>query len=65
MNKTLLGKLTERHYYDQSLTVSNHGDEFMLNGVMHEMILLREDAKNLMQPRPEAVANLLRMVRKM
>jgi len=35
----------------------------MLTGLSYEMGVLRNAAKDLLQPRPEAVANLLRMAR--
>jgi hypothetical protein len=35
----------------------------MLAGFSKEMYALREDAKDLMQPRQEAISNLLKMAR--
>ena len=62
MNKTLHKKLTGKHPYGHMPVAYANGDE-MLTGLSYEMGVLRNAAKDLLQPRPEAVANLLRMAR--
>ena len=63
MNKTLHKKLTGKHYYEHTQTLMySKGDE-LLAGFSHEMYALREDTKDLMQPRQEAITNLLKMAR--
>ena len=61
MNKTLHSKLTEKHLYYHTPTLAYANDE----GMMQEMSILREAAKDLLKPRPQAVANLLRMAREL
>ena len=62
MDKTLHKKLTE-NTYGRTKTLAAPGGEDMRSGALHEMYLLREAARDLLRPRPEAVANLLRMAR--
>ena len=62
MDKTLHRKLTEKHLYAYTPAITcNDGEMHM--GLVHEVNMLREAAKDLMQPRPEAVANILRMAK--
>ena len=71
MNKTLHRKLTEKHQNPYTPTVSGfNGDDRLtiapawLNvGLGHEMNILSEAAKDLLQPRPEAIARLLKMAK--
>ncbi len=60
MHKTLHKKLTEKQLYSQSKAylLSNDG-----GSVLEDRDLLREIAKDLLQPRPQAIANLLKMAR--
>lgn len=63
MNKTLHKKLTEKHLYKRtpSLAYYNGDDSQSSVDMAIELNLLREAAKDLMQPRKEAVANILRL----
>lgn len=63
MNKTLHKKLTEKHtqHHTQAIVYAN-GDS-MPTVFMHEMRILQEAAKDLLQPRPEAIAKLLKMAK--
>lgn len=71
MNKTLHGKLTEKHQNPYTPTVSDsNGDDrltiapaWFRAGFGHEMNILKEAAKDLLQPRPEAIARLLKMAK--
>ena len=63
MNKTLHKKLTATHTYGYTKTVTYPGGDDMLAGLAHEMYMLREAAKDLLQPRPEAVAGILKLAR--
>ncbi len=63
MNKTLHKKLTGKHYYEHTQTLLFTDSEDMLAGFSQELYALREDAKDLMQPRQEAITNLMRMAR--
>lgn len=60
MHKTLHKKLTEKQLYSHSKAylLSNDG-----GSVLEDRDLLREIAKDLLQPRPQAIANLLKMAR--
>ena len=60
MHKTLHKKFTEKHVYGHTHIFSYPDDGGML---MQETEILREAAKDLLQPRPQAVANLLKMAR--
>ena len=55
MNKTLHKKLTEKHIYQHTPTLSCALGE--------EQGLIQEIAKDLMQPRPQAIAKLLKMAK--
>lgn len=62
MNKTLHRKLTEKQLPGELQTLSQLRHE---SAHMQEMGILREAAKDLLQPRPEAIANLLKMAREL
>ena len=63
MNKTLHKKLTEKHLYKNTPTLAYYNGDDMQSvmSLANEMILLREAAKDLLQPRKEAIANILRL----
>ena len=63
MNKTLHKKLTEKHLYKNTPTMAYYNGDDMQPGInlVQEMNMLREAAKDLMQPRKEAIANILRL----
>ncbi len=63
MDKTLHKKLTEKNYYDHTPTVAYADSDDMLAGFAAEMRILHNAAKDLLQPRPEAVARLLQMAK--
>ena len=63
MKKTVHSKLTEQIAYHTHNTIAYPRYENVRAGVMHEMNLLRQAANDLLQPRPEAVANLLKMAK--
>lgn len=64
MNKTLHKKLTENHLYKHTPLLANfNGDNTQATGLAHEMNLLRQAANDLMQPRKEAIANILKLAR--
>jgi hypothetical protein len=74
MNKTLHTKLTEKHHYNHtpslvyakgdgiSANVSGGSGRFMAS-LEQEVKILQEAAKDLLQPRPQAIAKLLQMAR--
>jgi len=62
MNKTLHKKLTEKYFYEHTPSLA-HADDDALTGFAGELSLLHKDAQNLMQPRPEAIANILRIAK--
>jgi len=62
MNKTLHKKLTEKHLYKHTPTLAYYKEDLQPGmDETHVLNLLREDAKDLMQPRKEAIANILRL----
>lgn len=63
MNKTLHKKFTENHLGPHTATFvfARNGDTFA--GLGHEMQMLYEASKDLLQPRPQAVADLLKMAK--
>ena len=64
MNKTLHKKLTEKHLYEHAHTiVFAKGD--LSSQMADEVNLLKEAAQDLLQPRPQAIANILRMAREL
>jgi hypothetical protein len=62
MHKTLHKKLTEKQLFSHSKAyiVGNNG-----GSVLEDRDLLREIAKDLLQPRPQAITNLLKAAREM
>lgn len=64
MNKTLHRKLTEHQIYHPLHTQAlNRKDYGVLTGLHYEMNILRNIANDLLQPRQEAIANILKMSR--
>jgi len=63
MNKTLHKKLTEKHIFAHTPTPGLPGGEDIFTTARQEMSLMREAAKDLLQPRPEAIAYILKMSR--
>ena len=61
MDKTLLKKLTENHLYAHSPAFAYSVDNDSHGNLIHEMSILREAANDLLQPRPEAIAYILKM----
>ncbi len=59
MHKTLHKKLTEKHLADHTRSTFINGGGMLLQ----DANLLKEIAKDLLQPRPQAVANLLKMAK--
>ena len=64
MNKTLHKKLTERHVYHTPAMAYASGDDGLAS-LVYEMGLLQEAARDVLQPRPQAVARILQMAREM
>ena len=62
MDKTLHKKHTEKHLYNYQ---PSHCELMGDDGQPNLLAMLREDAKNLMQPRQEAITNLLKLARSM
>jgi hypothetical protein len=62
MNKTLHRKLTEKHLCDHPPVIAHTGDDGQY-GFTHEMNILQTVAKDLLQPRPQAIANILKLAR--
>jgi len=74
MNKTLHRKLTEKHLYnhtpswayangDSTLTGITDTSGRLMAGIEEDVKILQEAAKDLLQPRPQAIAKLLQMAR--
>ena len=64
MHKTLHKKLTEKYLFcGHSHIIACPNDDRLLTSSMHDTNLMREVAKDLLQPRPQAIANLLKMAR--
>jgi hypothetical protein len=63
MNKTLHKKLTEKYCYEHTPILARVDYEDMPNGFSNEMGMLHHAAKDLLQPRPEAVSRILQMAR--
>ncbi len=63
MDKTLHKKLTEKRLYrdSQHMSYADGGD--MLASLRHEMNILHFAAKDLLQPRAEAIAGILEKAR--
>ena len=62
MNKTLHSKLTGKHLYDHTPAMA-HTEEDGQFGLAHEMNILRAAAKDLLHPRPQAIANILKLAK--
>ena len=74
MNKTLHKKLTEKHLYHHTPTlayakgdgalaeVADRSSRFF-ESLEQEVKILQEAAKDLLQPRPQAIVKLLQMAR--
>lgn len=63
MDKTLHKKLTHKHLYTNNISLSLNDGEDLLDSMRHEMKILHFAAKDLLQPRPEAIASLLERAR--
>ena len=63
MNKTLHKKLTEKHLTAHIYLLAKQNEEDVLTTARQEMSLMREAAKELLQPRAEAIAYILKMSR--
>ena len=64
MHKTLHKSFTEKHYPSARLFSAPATDEILATG-WKEMRVMREAAKDLLQPRPEAIAYILKMSRQL
>ena len=62
MDKTLHKKLTEKHLYAYASLGLTDGED-MLASMKQEMKILHFAAQELLQPRPEAIANILERAR--
>ncbi len=60
MHKTLHKKFTENSIYKHTPALAQFGGDDRQPNLI---TLLREDAKELMQPRKEAIANILKLAR--
>ena len=65
MDKTLHQKLTSKAFYAQSHYGSGRVDESIFTGLVPEMKILEQAAKDLLSPRREAIDQLLRLSRSM
>ena len=65
MDKTLLKKLTSKALYADSQYGSARVDESIFTGLVPEMKILEQAAKDLLSPRSEAIDRLLRLSRSM
>jgi hypothetical protein len=63
MHKTLHKKLTEKHFYDHTQSLAFPKSDDCFPGFGYEMELLRTATNDLLQPRPKAIANLLKIAR--
>ena len=63
MNKTLHQKLTSKHLYSNSGVINFQDDENIVSGFRQEMKMILEGTRELLQPRPEAIAQILKMSR--
>jgi hypothetical protein len=63
MDKTLHKKLTKNRIYLHTSHPGYHEDAALFNGFSQEMTLLREAATDLLQPRPQAIASILKSAR--
>lgn len=73
MDKTLHNKLIGKHLYDHMPAVAYAGNKDTLScssasplaSFEQEVKMLREAAKDLLQPRPQAIAKLLQLAKEM
>ncbi|MCW3123648.1 MAG: hypothetical protein JWQ38_3140 [Flavipsychrobacter sp.] len=63
MDKTLHKKLIEKNHSSYMHLQAFPAEEALLYGHAHEMRILAAAAKDLMQPRPEAIARLLQLAK--
>lgn len=63
MDKTLHGKLTEKLPFAHKPATTPTGSEDFFAILRHEKRILDALATDLLQPRPEAVANLLKLAK--
>jgi len=63
MNKTLHKKLTEKHFFTQSPVITYGDSEDVFAGMAFEMDMLKEASKDLLKPRAQAIANILKLSR--
>ena len=59
MNRTVHKKLTAKHH-EEALPASGVGNADGFSGLVQELKQLQED---LLQPRPQAIANILKMAK--
>jgi hypothetical protein len=64
MNKTLHKKLTDKHILAQTSAFTRSSED-MLVIARQELSILRDAAKDLLQPRQEAIDYILKMSRDM
>jgi len=62
MNKTILKKFTETSTWPAQAIAYSKTDDMIID-LAQEMYILREAAKDLMQPRAEAVSAILKMAK--
>lgn len=65
MNKTLHQKLTDKNQYTYPSYLDITGTDDLIPGFKLEKKILKEAAKDLLSPRPEAVNRILEMSRRM
>ena len=63
MNKTLHQKLSDKQQYTYPIHIEMLGSDDLSTDFSQEYRLLREDAQNLLSPRPEAISGILEMSR--
>lgn len=63
MDKTLHKKLTEKHPFAHTSASSQTGGDDFFAILRHENRILDALATDLLQPRPEAVANILKLAK--
>ena len=63
MDKTLHKKLTEKHLYPGTSALVHGDGGDLLSGMRQEMRILQCAAKELLQPRPEAILSILEKAR--
>ena len=63
MDKTLHKKLTEKHPFAHKQAGSQMGGDDFFAILRHEKRILDALATDLLQPRPEAIANILKLAK--